>query len=236
MRIFGISLMGCFIFSLGALADIGLPDLPQIKEVNLQVEHVYVPKGFDSNDNSEVVVTGWYPTPCYEWSRAVVHKEQDSLNVNIKAFVKEGMDTVCIDMAVPYVESVKLGALREGRLVLTVDAIKSHIEVTKASSSSNDDYLYGQVRRVSSEGKDLVLEIELPSTCIELDRIQAVSNGIDTCSILPIMKKVKDICPRNPQTIKQRFPMPAECLKTEKVLFHVRSLEGKAVNFLFKNK
>ncbi|MEI6807062.1 MAG: hypothetical protein WCK49_11275 [Myxococcaceae bacterium] len=236
MRIFCFSLMGCVIFSLGVFSFEGFPEQPQITEVNLSAEHVYFPVGFDSNDDSEVIVGGWYPNPCYEWSHAVVNKKENSLDIQLKALKKEGMDTVCIDMAVPYLESIKLGALKEGPWPVQVEHIKGLMHISKPNSASIDDYLYGQVRHVSSEGKTLVLDIELPSSCIQLDQIKTVYNGADTCSVLPIMKKVKDVCPRDPQSVNYRLKMPEECLATEKVLFHVRSLEGKAVNFLFKNR
>ncbi len=236
MRIFGFSLMGCLIFSLGAISNIGLPDIPEIREVDLKAEHVFVPKGFDSNDMTEIVVTGWYPNPCYEWSRSVIHKQTGNVNVQLKALVKKGIDTVCIDMAVPYMESVKLGAMHEGHSKLWVNEIQTQLEITKANSNSIDDYLYGQVRRVYAESSALVLEIEHPSDCIVLDRIESMFNGKDVCSVLPIMKKVKDTCPRNPQILDYRFEIPEKCFTADKVLFHVRSLEGKAVNFLLKNR
>lgn len=240
MRIFGFSLMGCLIFSLASTAGIGFPDLPEIKEVNLDVEHVFVPKGFDSNDNSEIIVAGWYPNPCYEWSRAIIQKQPMGVQIRLKAWVKQGMDTVCIDMAVPYMESIKLGPLQEGQSQLLLmaqkpeDNIKTKIDIAKAGSSSIDDHLYGQVKQVRAEDGALILEIEHPSDCITLDRIESISNGKNVCSILPIMKKVKDTCPRRPQIYDYRFEIPQGCLEAEKVLFHVRSLEGKAFNFLLK--
>lgn len=236
MRIFSISLMGCFTFSLFASTDVGLPDMPDIREVSIAAEHVFVPKGFDSNDNSEVVATGWYPNPCYEWSRAVVRKNQDAVHVDLKAFIKEGTDMVCIDMAVPYMETVKLGALKAGNSELLVGHLESKVEVTKANSNSIDDYLYGQVRSVRSEKGQLVIDLERPSDCIELDRLQTVFNGKDVCSVLPIMKKIKEVCPRNPVMDTHRLDISEECKQADKVLFHVRSLEGKAVNFLLRNR
>jgi hypothetical protein len=236
MRIFSFSLMGCLIFSLSGLANVGLPELPEIREVNLNVERVFVPKGFDSNDNSEIVVTGWYPNPCYEWSRSIVRKEAGEIDVQLKAFVKRGMDTVCIDMAVPYMESIKLGSLQEGISQLFIDDISAEMSISEAGSSSIDDHLYGQVRHIRAQNKALILEIENPSDCITLDEIKTVFNGENTCSVLPIMKKVKEHCPRQPETHHYYYEIPEECLSAEKVLFHVRSLEGKAVNFLFRNK
>src|SRR3989338_3709700 len=235
MRIFSFSLMGCCFFSLVALAEDLFPDIPQFKEVTLMAEHVFVPQGFDSNDNSEVVVTGWYPNPCYEWSRVILDKTAEGVEISLKAFVKQGLDRVCIDMAVPYMESVKLGSLQEGKSRLFVGALNTEMVVAKSDSASIDDHLYGQVRRVRADEKTLVLEIENPSSCIELDHIESIFNGKDTCSILPIMRQITKACPRDPRTFEYRFTIPEECLQGDKVLFHVRSLEGKAVNFLLKN-
>lgn len=231
MRFFDFRLMGSLIFSL-ELWSIG-PELPQIREVNLRIEHIFVPEGFDSNDTSEIIVTGWYPNPCYEWSRALVTRQATVIDVRLRAFVKEGLDTVCIDMAVPFMESVKLGALPAGQLNLLVANQTAQMKVTQAGSNSIDDYLYGKVRHVRVEGTSLILEIEHPSTCIVLDRIEHIYNGKDTCAILPIMKQVHEECPRTPRTFEYRFEIPKEYLEKEKLLFHVRSLEGKSVNYLF---
>lgn len=239
MRIFGFSLMGCFVFSMSGFANtnVDFPEIPEIREVNISPEHVFVPLGFDKNDTSEVIVTGWYPNPCYEWSRSLVSNSSNSIDIHMKALVKQGMDTVCIDMAVPYMESIKLGNLREGESKISVGHIETKILINKANSSSIDDHLYGQVQRVQvADKKALILEIEHPSDCIAYDRTEWVYNGADTCAVLPIMKKVKEICVRNPQTFEYQFPIPKECMKSDKVLFHVRSLGGKAVNFLLKKK
>jgi hypothetical protein len=133
-------------------------------------------------------------------------------------------------------ESVKLGNLHEGISQLSIDDIATEMRISEAGSSSIDDHLYGQVRHVRVDDNALILEIENPSDCIKLDRIETVFNGKNTCSVLPIMKKVKERCPRQPETHNYRYEIPEECLGAEKVLFHVRSLEGKAVNFLFRNK
>src|SRR3989338_7984988 len=135
MRIFAFSLMGCCLFSWAVLAADIFPDIPQFKEVNLVAEHVFGPQGFDSNDNSEVVITGWYPNPCYEWSRVVLDKKPEGVNISLKAFVKQGLDTVCIDMAVPYMESVKLGALQVEKSKLSVGRLETDMVIEKADSA-----------------------------------------------------------------------------------------------------
>ena len=237
MRIFAFSLMGCFIFSLGSLADIGFPDIPEFREVSLAPEHIFVPQGFDSNDTSEVIVTGWYPNPCYEWSHATLDKKQDGVGISLKALVKQGLDMVCIAMAVPYLQSVKLGALPEGKTKLFVGSQESAIRISRANSNSVDDHIYAQVTHVRVEDrKILVIEAENPSDCVVLDHIESVYNGKDTCSVLPIMKQIKEVCDRNSQVSEYKFPIPKECLQAERVLFHVRSLEGKSMNFLLKQQ
>ena len=154
----------------------------------------------------------------------------------LRGFVKKGMDTVCINMAVPFLESVKLGAIQEGLSRLLVADKESHIEVTQPNSGFIDNYIYGQVRHVTSIKKSLFLEIEHPSSCIRFERFETIYNGSDTCSVLPIMKKVQNSCPRDPQTFEYELKIPPECLQRDKVLFHVRSLEGKSVNYLFENR
>ncbi|MES2504568.1 MAG: hypothetical protein V4534_06800 [Myxococcota bacterium] len=235
MRFFHFRLMGSLLFSMGTLAAPGYVMVPQIREISLPVEHIYILSGFDSNDAPELFVSGWYANPCQEWGRAIIYLDRDSqkIDINLKALSRDSSDAVCINMAVPYLESIKLGSLSSGTWALAIGDRIENLPIIEAESSSIDEHLYGQVRHVTSSDDELTLHIELPSSCIELDRIEAIYNGKNACAILPIMKKVKEHCPRDPRMKEYSYTIPEAYLTAEKVLFHVRSLEGKSVNHLY---
>ncbi len=237
MGFFNVRLMGSSLFLAGAAVYADPVEMPKIKEVDQSAEHIFVPNGFDSNDNSEIVVSGWYPNPCHEWSRSIVHKNKNEVNVRLKALVKEGSDQVCIDMAVPFMESIKMGPMGEGDFQIRVGDKEASMRVSQTDSGSIDDYIYGKVTHVTSVDQKLMIDMEKPSSCLSFDQFKVVYNGHDTCAVLPIMKQISKTCPRNPSTFTQTLDIPDECLeKAEKVLFHIRSLEGKSVNYLYDNR
>jgi hypothetical protein len=73
-----------------------------------------------------------------------------------------------------------------------------------------------------------------PSDCLEFDRVEFVSNGSDTLAVLPIMKQVRDYCPAKEVPFKYEVEVP-RVLRRDVILLHVRTMNGQAVNFLYKN-
>ncbi len=88
----------------------------QDREVNVGVASVFVPSGFDSRSDVNVVASGMFPNTCYRWSRAEVAKgANDVLEVYTKAKVHDGM---CLMMLVPFTNEVSLGRLGSGEHVV----------------------------------------------------------------------------------------------------------------------
>ena len=55
------------LFTLPLLALSGIPE-----EKVIPIEHVYIPSGFDDNDNVEIVITGFLPNLCHKSPSAKV--------------------------------------------------------------------------------------------------------------------------------------------------------------------
>src|SRR5688572_18284654 len=80
------------------------------------VDHLFVPKGFDNNDNVEVVVTGKFPNPCYIKNKVAVKVKNDKIFVNVSALKKdEGNDPRCEAIPVPFKEEITIGNLQGGQ-------------------------------------------------------------------------------------------------------------------------
>ncbi|MFN3455360.1 MAG: hypothetical protein ACK41T_10410 [Pseudobdellovibrio sp.] len=88
-------------------------DKPYEKEVQVGINGVFVPGGFDSSSDAYVVVNGIFQNGCYKWSRAEV-SNTDEYNHEIKsiASVTQGM---CIMVLVPFQKDVRLGKLSSGK-------------------------------------------------------------------------------------------------------------------------
>jgi hypothetical protein len=211
-------------------------------ESNVPVEHVYAPAGFDSNDNAEIVVSGFLPNLCYKAPKSHVEIKGDKINVGIKALKNLGGLSFCADVIVPYIEIVNIGLLDQGKYKLAINENsqyekKVEMKVAEASSNSIDDAIYANVSEIEKvEGsRKVILKGYNPSDCFELDKVEIVDNGVDVYSVLPKLKQVRDFCPKKMVEFSYDFQVP-EKLEADRVLLHVRVMDGKSMNALFNNK
>lgn len=195
------------------------------------VKHLYVPQGFDSNDTVEVVVTGNFPNPCYSRNTVVVDVIDDQINVEVSALNSEKMIT-CPDIVVPFKEVVSVGNLQGGDYQITVNGVlKDKLVVTEADSNSVDDHLYAAIDNIEKKGpSDYVLHGWRYSPCIELDRIDVLSNGKDTLSVLPVMKQVSNFCPMKMIPVSYPVKLNFGDLKSQDPLIYIRTMDGKSFN------
>ncbi|MDA0712781.1 MAG: hypothetical protein O2897_02205 [bacterium] len=201
---------------------------------------IFVPNGFDTNDQSEVLLSGWLPTPCFMKPEAEVQVDGRNININLKSHAKSG--GVCITMAYPFLVKANLGRLGQGQYRINVNEQssadpKATIRINPTTSNSIDDFIYAHVDdvHVDPTNDTVVLTGYNPSDCVTLDLIHYTSNESDTIAILPIMKKVQQSCEKKLVPFRYTFGMPRVLPEDAKeFLLHVRSLEGSSVNKLVR--
>jgi hypothetical protein len=207
--------------------------------IDAPVDHLFVPEGFDNNDNVEFVVTGAFPNPCYKRNKVTVDVVGDIIDVKVNAIASSD-DQACPDMIVPFKEIISVGNLQSGDYKIVINKsspyeLKNEMNVVEASSQNVDDNLYAMIDYVdlgfvggASGSAKLVGWV--PSDCIQVDRVEYKSNGKDVLSILPIMKQVSDFCPMKMMPISIPVKFEPENFKNNNVLLYVRTLDGKSVN------
>lgn len=195
------------------------------------VKHLYVPTGFDSNDSVEVVVTGTFPTPCYSRNTVSVEVKGDQIAIEIDA-IRRDTKSACPQMQVPFKEVVALGNLQGGIYELVVNnKLNDSLNVSEASSNSVDDHLYAAIDQLEHKGgDDYVLKGWRYSNCVDLDRVDVVSNGKDTLSVLPVMKQLSRFCPMKGMPVAYEVKLDVKALQTKEPLIHVRTMDGKSYN------
>ncbi|MEZ4815242.1 MAG: hypothetical protein R3A80_08580 [Bdellovibrionota bacterium] len=213
--------------------------------VNLPVEHVYVPKGFDSNDNAQVIVSGTLPSFCYKAPEVSFTLNENVIQVSVRALYNESHEegaTPCAQVAIPFLEKVSMGVLTQGTYQVQANAdtsnfIQEELAVDVAASVDINDHMYARVDSVETKEKSrwITLKGYNPSDCFELDYIKYIPNGKDTYSVLPVMKKVRAFCPRKMMEFAYDSKVPQE-LDANQILLHVRTMQGDSVNKLFENK
>lgn len=208
--------------------------VPQV--VPAPVDHLFVPKGFDNNDNIELVVTGKFPNPCFASNKVDVKVQGDVVAVTVTALQSEGSGERCEPLKVPFKEVVTVGNLQGGDYKIVVnDTLKDSLMVETSNSQSVDEHLYASVDYVDlgftgGLSGSAFLVARAVSSCLEFDHVEYVSNGKDTFSVLPIMKKVSDVCPEESRRIDIPIKFDIRSLKSPEVLLFVRSMDGKSVH------
>ena len=113
MKLFAVILAA--VVGMGSIA-MAEQNAPVEREVQIGINGVYVPGGFDSASDVFVVVNGIFQNGCYKWKRAdVAHKDTYSHVVKSVASVSEGM---CIMVLIPFQKEVRLGKFAPGKHTL----------------------------------------------------------------------------------------------------------------------
>lgn len=204
------------------------------------VSHVYSPIGFDNNDETQVIVSGYLPNLCYKAPKAEVSVLCDTIIITMKALHEDRVH--CAQAVVPYLEAVSVGVIPQGDYKIVVNAgsrneFRSRISVGDARTSAVDDYIYGNINSIEKGNgpRKVLLKGYNPSDCFEFDRVEFVSNGKDAYSVMPIMKQVREHCPMKMVPMTLEAQVPAD-LKIENLLLHVRVMDGRSINGLFDNR
>jgi hypothetical protein len=208
-------------------------------ETLVPVERIYVPKGFDSNDSAEVIISGYLPNLCHKSPMTKVTVKGSTLEIKVSSLKYDKTNPFCPEMVVPFIERVNLGILKNGTYKIEVNKDSkykkvSEISIDKAEESKIDNFIYANVHNILSKpgSRSVVLKGYTPSDCLVLDEIRFISNGVDTYSVLPIMKQVNDFCPMKMVPFTYTAKMPEE-LNGKSLLLHVRVMNGKSVNSLY---
>jgi|SRR5579871_839854 len=205
-------------------------------EVVIDPESVHVPEGFDANDTVEVIITGDLPDTCHKRPTGEAKVIDSKVVIDMTATKITGRDVLCIKALVPYVVSVPLGRLNVGDYSVAINTGKvsektSSFTVGIAGSDSIDNFTYANVTNVTkSDNTSLVLEGAHPSSCMAIEKVELVANAAgDTVAVLPIVKQTAEECDRMMTPFSVVVPVPHP--EKSGIVYHVRRIDGRAINF-----
>jgi hypothetical protein len=206
-------------------------------QVNVPVSNVYIPFGFDSNDSKELVVTGYLPNLCYQKTGYKLKRlNSNTFMVEVKSNYIQG---ACAEVAVSYAQTVELGTLPPGNYKILVKGrgnknLTSYMQVARARKRTRDDFWYANVTEITHVfGSDLVrIKGVHPSDCYALDRVDLLSNKVNTFSVLPKIKRIKSSCQKKPTPFQYDVKVP-NSLSPDQILIHVRTMNGNAKNLIY---
>lgn len=219
-------------------------DIPVL--VPSPVQKVFAPAGFDDNDNSEVIVHGYYPSTCYTNGNATykIDEAQKKIIVTSRSYYHIG--SPCAQMMTPYVQSVKLGMLKAGDYKIEVKGSPSAkaplFSVQAAPTESQDDYLYANVENVwlQESGEHQVLTMsgthpKLEQGCVVMKDVKLKRTHDDVLVVLPITEIVDGMVCQS-EDAQRKFTFETQLDQTLEVdsLIHVRTSHGNSINHLIR--
>lgn len=206
------------------------------------VSHIYSPDGFDSNDNVEVIVEGFLPNLCYRSPMSEVEVKGDKIDIKISALSSEKENPYCPEMVVPFLEKIDVGIMDKGLYDIYVNGksiyeLQGKIKVNESVSDAIDEEVYANVEYIERVrgSRNVLLKGHNPSDCFVLEKVEFYDNDKDVYSVLPKMKQISDFCPMKMIPFEYEVEVPNK-LKQDKLLLHVRVMDGQSVNSLYNNK
>jgi hypothetical protein len=210
----------------------------------LSATKVFVPKGFDDNDQIQVVIDGWLNNSCESADAAKVNINHETREIEVlpMGVRKEG---VCAQVRRRYNLTASVGVLpaADYRVYANDRMVDEALAVAEANSSGPDDFSYAEIDRVTVDyapDRDyalmdsrwsVILEGRLTNSCQKLSEIRVIDSS-DTIEVLPITRSEGAECRPVSQGFVERAFLP-DYTTPGRFLLHVRSANGQAVNQVF---
>ncbi len=211
--------------------------------VDVHSQSLFIPVGFDDNDETVIVLDGFLPDTCFKVAPAIVTRDLEHKRIIVEQQARE-FSGVCLDMIVPFTTVIKLGVYPQGDFTVVTNhgEMTESLPVKRASTTSSDDHLYAPIDTVQVEEREdgnfvAILNGRFTNTCMNIDNV-IVTNHEKTIEMMPILR-VKPLAD-NPHCgmlvfdFQKEVPLPS--VGTGSHLLHVRSLDGQSVNVVFRGR
>lgn len=212
-----------------------------VEIIDYSPSDIFAPVGFDSNDNTQIVLAGTYPNTCYKVGEpsVTIDKANKRVFVQDKAFHHQG---ICLYMMVPYHKAVNLGVMEAGDYDIMLGdqsnpsaAVKTgQLAVAKATSTSADDYLYAPVEEASLVKDNADLQLTLKGTftksCYQIKNVKVsmVTSPNNMIIVQPIAEEDGSTCFETEKGFEKTVTI--KNAPEGRTLLHIRSLNGQAIN------
>lgn len=230
MKIFQTALI--LLTSFAASASFADPSLPT--KVPASFSKVYVPVGFDSNDNVQIVGVGMFNNSCYRNAETSVRVDEASKTIHLGGLTYQ-YSGYCLQVMMPFDRVIDLGILKAGSYTVIQETDKrvlGKIDVRATTKSEPDDNLYAPISQAflqAGKNANIVhLTGEFPLSCMKMTDVK-VDVQEDVLVVQPIAAVTNNV-----PCQKGSFPFSVDTkvnnMKPGRYLMHIRSMNGKAVN------
>jgi hypothetical protein len=217
-----------------------LADDPAGTLVIVDSDEVFVPNGFDDNDETLAVLDGYLPSACHKLAFTETVKDPVTGATTILQYARK-FDGICLQVRVPYTSEVSLGVMPAGTFKISAKgAAPQDLRVAEATNAGPDDHLYAPIDAVRVERDEAtgsyaaVLDGRFTNRCMHFKEVNVINSG-RTIEILPIIEMDEteaDCGDDRDAPFSYRAALP-EGMTAGRHLVHVRSLNGKSANAVF---
>ena len=214
------------------------------------IKKIYIPNGFDSNDNVQVVMSGIFPNSCYKTGStgSSVDLQTNTVLVWAKSYDYSGAH-ICTQALVPFLQEVNVGILPPGTYKVKFagdPSISNTLTVDPHRIESPDDYLYAPVTNamvldaeIKSDESDnylrktLTLSGKFPYLfvgCLIMKEVIIRNTPNDVLVAMPVAEEIDDERCGQPGTHDFKVDVPINEVLTGDVLLHVRVMNGHSLN------
>ena len=230
-------------FSIVATAEAAPnPLLPVM--IKIKPEQVFVPPGFDTNDNAQLVVSGGLANTCLKAGATKARVNHKKRQIYLEQEALQYTDCWCAELPTTYTKTVDLGVLEEGKYqVLVADGPEKvqkegQMAIAAATTNAPDERFYAPVEEAVISNKDGVAELTLrgtfSSTCTNLEQVKILQRTPGVIEVLPISDlREGTACVAGENPYEKTVSLPAVKGKT---LVHIRSLSGQSINRVIEGK
>jgi hypothetical protein len=216
-------------------------------EITAPIERIFVPNGYDDNDNIELILHGKFRNTCYRVGHASAKVDVAAHAVFVHATAYQYPAADCAEVITPFIQSVKIGILPEGRYRIVFvenQSVSERLVVRSASSVAADEHFYAPVemadiRSIPETGShELVLQGMYPRMligCAVFQEVRVVKDAADLIMVQPILRVTEDPAECEGQPIDFKRVMQLGSFLERGGLLHVRVLNGNSVNRYFSN-
>lgn len=207
--------------------------------VDVEFTDSYAPKGFDDNDNVQIVVEGSFPNSCFrpaEYEQTIDFDKKEIV-VQGKAYQYTGE---CEEekIIVPFNQTINLGLMKKGEYKIIEANTKNvlgEISVGEAKNDQPDDYAYAPIRQAYLDSilgaTNVILSGEFTSDCVRFNKI-IVDMQPKVIVVQPtVVIEKRGNCISGHYPFVKRIPVQTNG-SVGKYLLHIRTMNGNAVNNL----
>ena len=202
-------------------------------------QSVFVPSGFDSNDDAQIVLYGIFTDICHKviYPKVSIDHENFKIKIQANANVRELCEEIYV--TIPYTTTVNLGNLPVGRYEVLIQNNGGYRRVdslfigTPKSVKGVDDSPYAYLDHIRYSSVEtgipqVTLYGTIPSSCMTFQEVKVMYKAGNVIDILPILKVTPGAAclPSNTPFVQT---VTLQVSHTSPTLLNVRSAGGTAI-------